>query len=511
MDTQFRHFRSLWDHSPSKKSYPQCTGQLQADVVIVGGGITGITAAKLLSQAGKKVVVLEQYRVGSGTTGHSTGNLYATTGQHLYEIASKYDRSTMKQVAQSRLSALYQIRRWIKEDNLKCDYKEVPWHLFSTRETESSEILDEYEAAETAGLNVSNDVPLSFPFPTDVMLTLPNQAQFNPLQYTEEMAASLDPEACKIFEDSKVVEITSGNTVQVRTSMATVTAEHVFLATHSPIGLYAVQSAMEVNREYAVAVKIKGELPPPAIYWDLHRADKAMFSTRVCENHAGRYLLVLHEQHKTGHATRNSNFPKETENYIRSHFDVESIAYVWSAQKYASVDKLPFIGSSPIEKNCYIATGFAADGLIYGTLSAMIISDEILGKPNEFQHLYKLRVPALGSLPKFVQHNMQIVGDLVADFISSPESDFTRITPGEGEVIKIEGKHLAVYRNDNDEVYAVSAICPHMGCTVHWNKFEKSWDCPCHGSRFDIAGEVLEGPAIKALEVFAVKQNIGKK
>jgi glycine/D-amino acid oxidase-like deaminating enzyme/nitrite reductase/ring-hydroxylating ferredoxin subunit len=511
MDTQYQQFRALWDQDPHKKQFPQLTGQHQVDVVIVGGGITGISAAMLLAQAGKRSIILEQYEIGSGTTGHSTGNLYASTGQHLTEISSKHNKSVMKQVAQSRLAAMNQVKSWVHEFGLSCDFREVPWHLFSTKETDSPTIRDEFDAAEQAGLNAENNVPLTFPFPSDVMLTLRHQAQMNPLQYVQQLAASIDPALCSIYENSKVVDVGSGAPVVVKTAMGTVTADHVILATHSPIGLFAVQSAMEVKREYAMAVKVKNELPPPAIYWDLHRSDQAMFSVRVCENNSGKYLLVLHEQHKTGHGNHKTNFPIETEKYIRTHFDVKSISYVWSAQKYSSVDKLPYIGSSPIQKNCHIATGFAADGLVYGTLAALIISDDIIGVPNDYQHLYRIRVPAMGALPKFVQHNLHILGDLVADLLTSPESEFSKITPGEGEVIKVEGKHLAVFRNDEDHVYAVSAICPHMGCTVHWNKFEKSWDCPCHGSRFDVLGEVLEGPAIKSLEVVAVNQKLRNK
>jgi Rieske Fe-S protein len=304
-----------------------------------------------------------------------------------------------------------------------------------------------------------------------------------------------------------VLEVQDGNPCVVKTALGSVTADQVVMATHSPKGVFGVQASMEPKREYALAVRLKKELPTPAIYWDINKAGQPKYSIRTCRNNKGSYLLVLHEQHKVGHMEEDFTFPDEIEAYLRSNFDVDEILYAWSAQKYSSVDKLPYIGLSPIKRNIYIATGFSADGLVYGTLSAMIIKDAILGIENPWARLYDpFRMPALSSIPKFLKHNYEVLSDIIADFVSSQTTEIKLVERGKGKVIKINGNHLAVYKDREGGVYALSAICPHMGCTVHWNGFEKSWDCPCHGSRFSKEGELLEGPAYRGLKIHYIKK-----
>jgi glycine/D-amino acid oxidase-like deaminating enzyme/nitrite reductase/ring-hydroxylating ferredoxin subunit len=475
---------------------------ITADVVIIGAGITGITCAKLLSQAGKKVVVLEQNKVGEGTTRYSTGNLYATFGQYLHQLASKQDTTTMKQVVESRKSALDFIRRTIVDEKLSCEFKNVPWYLFSSEESGAKEkIKNEKESLAQTRLYWRENLPAEFPFPHSEGVMVLDQAQMNPLQYVQELALKIEGPNCRIFENSQVLEIEDGEEgCSVKTALATIKADFVVMATHTPKGIYGVHTSMEVKREYALAVTLKTKLPSPGIYWDVQDENKAKFSIRTCKNEEGDYLLVLHEQHKVGHNKHDVSYVGEIEAYLQQFFEIDQVTYAWSAQQYNPVDHLPSIGWSTLDQRIFIATGFSADGLIYGTLAGLIAHDLILGIQNPWQDLYNPnRFPTIKSVPHLVKHNFEVLKDLVVDYIKTSSSDVEKINEGEGKVLNFEGQHLAVYKSQEGDLKAVSAICPHMGCTVHWNDFEKSWDCPCHGSRFDLEGEVLEGPALEGL------------
>ncbi len=493
--------QALWSASTDLKKYPKLSGDIEVDVAVVGGGITGISAAYILSKAGKKVAVLESLQVGMGTTGSSTGNLYASIDEQLFSIESKHDEDTLKAVVDSRLSAINFIEQRIREYNIDCDFQRVPFFLFTTPDTSirNNKIEKEQKAAFKAGLDVSSMAPAGFPFQVDKIVNIPNQAQFNPLKYVQGLAAAIEGPNCQIFEDTQVLKVKDGEPCEVETNRGIVRAKHIIMATHSPKGIYAVHTAMEPYREHALAVKIKGALPPGGIYWHMQKSQH--YSLRPYSNGFDNYLLALGESYKVGHENdTQENFTK-IEKYLRAAFDVESIAFSWAAQNYKPADTLPFIGNSPLEKNIFIATGFAADGLTYGTLSAMIIKDLILKTDNPWAKIYSpVRFTLKASAPKFIKENVDVAYQLVKDYLFYGDADeLKEIKAGEGKTIKLNNERLAAYRDEQEKLHIVSGICPHMGCVVHWNGGEKSWDCPCHGSRFSIDGDVLEGPAYTGL------------
>lgn len=499
------HFftQAVWSASAKQSAYPQLAGDMEVDVAVVGGGITGITAAYLLAKAGKKVAVLEAMQVGMGTTGSSTGNLYASTDEQLHIIASKHSEETMKAVAGSRTAALDFIEQKVREHDIDCEFKRVPWYLFTTTEdaSRSKEVENELEALIKAGLSASGNVPDNFPYKSVAAITNhPNQAQFNPLKYVKQLAeAAASHTNCRIFENTKAIKIEDGDTCVVHTPYGKVQAKQVIQATHSPKGIYAVHSAMEVYREYALAVRLKGALPPGGVYW--HLKGSQMYSVRPYSNEQGNYLLVLDASQKVGHKKNTEESFKKVEEYLEAHFEVEQVEYTWAAQNYKAADRIPFIGTSPMEKNTYIATGFAADGLAYGTLAAMIISDAIQGKENAWARLYdpKRFTPA-ASADRLVKEGLDVATQLVKDYLfKGTEKELEEVKTGQGKLVEIDDKKFAAYRDEQGKLHLVSPVCTHMGCLVHWNNGEKSWDCPCHGSRFSVDGEVLEGPAFNAL------------
>lgn len=501
MATEDFNTTALWSGTVKPDNFPTLSGDIVVDVAIVGGGITGISTAYHLAKAGKKVAVLEAKQVGMGTTGSSTGNLYVPTSNHLHTIRSKFDAETMKAVATSRGAAIDFIAQRIEEFTIDCEFQRVPWYLFATKEGSAhiQQVEREQKAAEEVGLSTSDAVPAGFPYQVSAIAHVRDQAQFNPLRYVAQLADAIVGGNCSIYEGTKVDRIEDGDPCVVHTKTGTVRAKKVVQATHSPKGIYAVHTAMEVYREYAFAVRLKGDLPAGGTYW--HLEGKQLYSIRPYRNEQGNFLIVLDASHKVGHQEHTEDSFKQVETYLRAHFAVDKIAYSWAAQNYKPADAIPYIGTSPLEENVYIATGFGPDGLTYGTLAAMIISDLILGKENPWAKCYDpKRFTPVASAMQFSKESIDVAAHLVKDYLfTEDEGALKEIKPGEGKVVALDGQKVAVFRSQQGKLHLVSAVCTHMGCIVHWNNAEKSWDCPCHGSRFSVDGELLEGPAIENL------------
>jgi len=494
--------QSVWTASTDSQAYPQLTSDLDVDVAIIGGGITGITAAYLLATEGKSVAVLEAHKIGKGATGYSTGNLYATVGERLATIEKKHSQKAMSAVVNSRNAAINFIEDCIAINSIDCEFNRVPWHLFTTSESSAHdpEVEAEFEKARQLELSTLNSVPPLFSF-RDVskITTLNHQAQFNPFKYVSGLAKAANTAHCQIFENTKVTNVKDGTPCQVFTENGVVTAKKVIMATHSPKGIYEVHTEMEVYREFALAAKITGELPPEGIYWNITGSNQ--YSVRPYSNEEGDYLIVLGEPYLTGTKEENEDCIVKIKEYLNKHFTIESIVYEWAAQNYKPADGLPYIGTSPLQTNTYIATGFKADGLVYGTLAAMIITETILGRESDWSELYDpKRFTPIASAKQFLKENMNVATHLVKDYLFYGQVDeLKEIKQGEGKTLTVDGEKVAAYRDEMNELHIVSPVCPHMGCIVHFNRSEKSWDCPCHGSRFTIDGEVIEGPAYKDL------------
>lgn len=495
---------SIWADKGEQTSFATLRQDITADVAIVGGGITGLTAAYILSKAGKKVVVLEARKIGEGATGSSTGNLYCTIGSPgLHVLKSKFNEQKLKEVVESRAAAVDFIEARVNEFNIDCDFKRVPWALFTENSDGKSFVEKERKAAQEAGLTVTENFRI--PLKIETGFTVENQAQFNPLQYVKGLAKNIQSENCAIYELSKVTDVTEEDTCTVETAGGKITAQQVIMATHSPKGIYAVHLSMGPYREYAVGVKLNGEYPEPGIWWNM--LSEEHHSMRVYDTTKGKILMVLGEMHKVGQKENNHECFTNLEHYLRERFDVASVEFTWSAQQFKAADGIPYIGLSTGNAKTYIATGFSADGLTYGTLASIIISDEILGKENKWSKTYDAsRITPIASAKEFIKENVNVAYELIKDRLTKSEADeFADVATGQGKVMEIDGKKHGVYRDETGKLHVVSAICTHMGCVNHWNEVEQSWDCPCHGSRFSIDGEVLEGPAYASLKKLFVE------
>lgn len=499
MENKRHYTQAIWNSVPvASSTYNSLSGNLKADVVVVGAGITGLSTAFNLMKNGKKVVVIESGEVGMGTTGSSTGNLYVPTGK-FQTILSKHGHKGLEAVISSRSAAFAFIEERINEFGIDCGFMKVPWYYFTNDLQHTSEIEKEFEAMSAGGLNVKNAHPMPFYFPVKSMAFVDGQAQFNPLQYVKGLAAAIAGPDCLIFEHTTVTDIKDGSPCRVETTGGTVEAEYVVQATHTPKGIYAVHAAMEVYREYAVAARLKQKWPQEAIYW--MREGNSKYSIRSYTTDTGSYLIVLDESQKTGHREDTRASFSKLEAYVRSVFEVDEVSWFWAAQNYSPADELPYIGTSPLQHHVFIATGFSADGLIYGTAAALIIADLILGRQNLWAKTFDpKRFTPVASFEKILKENIGVATHLVKDYLKGAEKELTGLRPGESRIVDYQGKKAAAYKDEAGQVHLVSAKCTHLGCIVHWNNAEKSWDCPCHGSRFSVDGDVLEGPAFKGLQ-----------
>lgn len=490
---------SVWKANAKEAVFPTLTNDISVDVAVIGGGITGITAAYHLSRAGKKVAVLEARNVGDGDTGSSTGNLYCTIGDPgMKKIISNFNEKKLKEVVESRAFAVNFIRERIEEFQIDCDFRIAPWCLFTEDDANRPYIEKQIEAAEKVGLILSKEIPI--PLKITYGFQVPGQAQFNPFQYVNSFAKKIVSPNCSIYENTRVTKIEEGKVCRLETTSGVVTAENVVMATHTPLGIYMVQTSLQAYREYAIAVKLNGEYPPAGIFWDLQ--EKEHYSMRTYNTEKGQVLMVLGEAQMVGKKENNEECFSRLEKFLRERFFVQSVEYRWSAQQFKSADGLPYIGLSSGNEKIYIATGFSADGLTYGTLAGKIISDQITGIENKWSETYDAsRMTPVASAKRFLKENLHVAGELIKDYIfKAEEKDFADVTPGGGKIVEIKDQKCAVSRDENGALNVVSAVCTHLGCIVHWNEVEKTWDCPCHGSRFTRSGEVIEGPAIAPLK-----------
>ncbi|MGQ4878934.1 FAD-dependent oxidoreductase [Billgrantia sp. LNSP4103-1] len=475
--------------------HPSLTDDIEVDVAIVGAGITGLTAALALADAGQRVIVLEAATVGAGVTGGSTGNLYATLASGQAPLRKKWGDLVAAEVVRARTEAVDHIEATLERLAIDCQFKRLPAYRLATEESQDArhELNDELDALVSAGIDAELAEGPGLPFECRG-IRMAHQAQFNPLHYVEGLAYRLQSEGVVIVQHSPVREIDSGKGT-LRTDSARITAKHIVQATHTPKGINLVQAGMLVSREYAVSARLRSGEYPEGIIWLLD----PFHSLRSYQYGDERYLMVIGEKHKTGE--HHGDHYQKLREYLQAHFDVEAFTHSWSAQQYSSPDGLPYIGRMHGHDNLYMATGFAADGLVWGTLAGTIIADQILGRDNPWQaHFGARRITPGKSALQYAKENATVTKHMVKDYLGTEKLEsFDSIGPGQARVATVDGEKLAVHRTEAGDLKVLSAVCPHMKCIVHWNASESTWDCPCHGSRFTTEGEVIEGPAYHPL------------
>ncbi len=489
-------FASIWSVTSRRETvYPSLREPVSADVAIIGGGISGLTCAYLLAEAGKNVVVLEASEIGSGTTGRSTGNLYVTVDQWLSGLKSKWGREKASHIVFSRASAIDFIEKTAAQLKTDCGFRRVPFHYFTEKVTKENSHRFEDELQTAHELNVPAQImnSLTVPFKMERALQLANQAQFHPLRYVRGLAQMISARV-RIFENSPVVDYDlHSRTLTCRGRQ--IKADRIVFATHVPIGTWGLQMRLSPIREHGVAVLYKGT-EVPGTFWC---ADTPKRSVRMLTADGRTYVMTIGKKFKTGHYPDNEKENEILLKYLNDRFPLGEEKYWWGAQSYSSADEIPFIGE--FHEGCYALTGFSSDGLVYGTLGAQIVADEILKRENPWAELYRPeRKTYFKSAAVMSKEGVENFCEYLKDLPKTGTVSADEIARGQGGIVEKNGEKIAVFRDEQNALHAVSAVCTHMKCIVTFNSAEKTWDCPCHASRFRTDGTVIEGPAMNPLE-----------
>ncbi|MBK0393889.1 FAD-dependent oxidoreductase [Ramlibacter algicola] len=487
---------SVWRATATGAGFAMLQADVQCDVLVVGGGITGVTTALLLAQQGRKVVLLEADEIGGGTTGHSTGNLYVTTTDGISSVQSTWDETVAREVVQQRKAAIDFIEQQCR-DLPNAHFTRCPLVLWSRDLDGNADVESEQQALAQLGCLARLDeagVRPGLPQPRGPVMVLEDQAQFQPQAYTLALAQRAAKAGASLHEHSRVIELDAKARVAT-TATGSVKAAEIVLATHSPKGVHLVHAEMPVHREYVVAFEMGATDPGPGIFW---WSGEQGLSIRTLAHEGRRYVIAAGPEQKVGvHNAKASLLAVET--LATQMLQPGPTRHRWSAQNYRSHHGLPYIGRD--HSGCFIATGFSTDGLTWGTVAARLLAAEISGQPDAFGKRCEPGrfTPAKGA-STLVEENLTTASTLVKDYLTRPQHEhLSSLAPGDSAIVEAGGETFAAYRAPDGELFAVSPVCTHMGCKVRWNSVETSWDCPCHGSRFRPDGTVAEGPALVPL------------
>lgn len=495
--------QSFWIASTLESQYPPLTQDVSVDVAIVGAGLAGITAAMLLKKAGKTVAVLEADRVAKGASGHTTAKL---TSLHQLKYASLIDavgRDKAKLYAESNQAAIEQVAALVQEEHIDCDFERKDAYTFATAAETLQQVEAEAQAAHELGLPASFVTETSLPFPIEGAVKFNNQAQFHPRKYILCLADKIHGDGSYVFEQSRVCTVKGESPCRVQTAQgATVTAKDVIVTTNLPIldqGLYFAKTFPK--RSYLIGARIDGAIAPEGMFIGTGEGYRSIRTTPMDDG--GTLLLIGGEGHKVGEADDTEARFERLAAYAQEHFGVETVDYYWSSQDVVSFDQIPYIGRlTPLNQHTYVATGFSLWGMSNSTVSAMILTDLILGRQNPWADLYESTRPSPFVSKESIKNNLDVGTRWVGDRIKGLFNSADQTKPGEAQIVQSGGKKIAAYRDPaTGDLHQVSAVCSHLGCIVDWNAAEKSWDCPCHGARFDVNGKVLHGPAVSDLEI----------
>ena len=492
--------QSLWIATAKGQSFSTLEADLSVDVAIVGAGITGLTAATLLKKAGLTVAVIEAGRVAEGVSGYTTAHITEALDRSCVQLVKDFGEDGARLATESGREALSRIAAFVRDESLDCNFARIPGFQYTENPETMSEFEEERKAATSIGskMTLTRTVPL--PFKVEGALRFDRQAQLHPRSYLLPLAHAIPGKGSHVFERSRVVDVEDGEPCRVITAQGTVTARHVIVATHAPFKNVLLQTKIASYRSYVLALRLKaGEEPPLGLFWDTEDPYHYLRSHTTDE---GSLLIVGGEDHKTGQDDDTTKRFEALLAFAVARFKVSSVQYRWSAQVIEPVDGLPFIGRDQGAAHVYVATGYSGTGMTFGTLAAMINTDLILDRKNPYQELYDPgRFKAKASIVDFVKENVDYPVHLVKDRLKGPTAtSLADVANGEGKIVELAGQKTAVYRDDHGLLHAVSPVCTHMGCLVGFNPAEKTWDCPCHGSRFDKDGKVLNGPATTPLE-----------
>jgi len=492
---------SLWQNT-SEAFTPgrQLVPDQNYDVVIAGGGITGVNTALILQQAGLRCVLIEAHTLCFGTTGGTTAHLNTLLDTPYNTIANNFGKENANLVALATRNAIALVKNNIIKYKIDCNFEEASAFLFSQNEDQTKELESIRKATVEAGLAADYTDTIPVPVKFDRALRVNNQGKFHPVRYVLSLAKAFEEAGGTIVQHCRVLDTDNTDPLVVKTEAGDVHANWLIYTTHIPPGVNLLHLRCAPYRSYAMAVKLADGNYPADLAYDMYDPYH-YYRTQTIDGE--QYLIAGGEDHKTAHA-ENTNAPFiKLESHIRTNFNVQEIAYRWSSQYFEPADGLPYIGHLPGNPGkILVATGFGGNGITYSHVAAQLLSDMVLEKENEYIDLFDPnRIKPVAGFTNFVKENIDVAKELITGFFTKEKiHELADIAPGEGKIVRIEGHTVALYKDEAGEVHALNPRCTHLKCTVSWSLTEKCWECPCHGARYDANGKVLTGPADRNLE-----------
>jgi len=490
--------RSLWLETSESQRYPRMVRDTLVDTAIIGAGVAGLNLALLLLQSGQRVAIIDMREVGSGVTANTTAKITALHGQLYADISRRFGREAAALHGQANQNAVGQYETVIKRYGIECDFERVPAWTVSNREEDMDALAAEADALREAGLpaNLSRDTGLPYGLAGGVALE--QQARFHPLKYLLGMARELAEREVRIFENTRALKVRPGRPADVITDRGLLRAKSVVLATNIPFHRSSeFYLRMAQWRSYVLAYPVEPGFMPDALYYQTAQPFRSL---RLHSDGGKAWLLVGGEKHLAGQAADTEACYARLAAWAQEALGLTEPAFRWSTHDQFPLDRLPYIGPvSRGQNNIHAVTGFGGWGMTQSMVAAHLVRDLIYGVKNPLSRLYAPGRKRLGDLGSLAGHNLGKVRRLVTGRLESPKRQAESLEPGQGAQVKLDGTPVAAYRDEKGELHAVSRVCTHVGCVVQWNNAERSWDCPCHGSRFDIDGGLLQGPAVKDL------------
>ncbi len=492
--------KPYWVTSASLPRFPALAEDLGVDVVVIGAGITGITAAYLIKSAGLRVALIERERAAMVDTGHTTAHVTYVTDLRLSELVSVFGRDQACAVWDAGRLAIQQIETNVDTEKIDCDFRSAPGYLHEPLNGESEErartaLREEAELARELGFDAT--YVASVPFVNRAGIRFDAQALFHPRQYLSGLLDALPGEGSHVFEQTPVDDIEDAP-LRVTSGSHTIRCNYVVVATHTPlmgktnpVSASLLQTKLALYTSYAIGGKVPPGILPEAAFWDT--ADPYHY-LRVDRHRGFDYVILGGEDHKTGQAADTAACFQALEETLKSFVPDVEVTHRWSGQVIETNDGLPYIGETSPRQ--FAATGFSGNGMTFGTLAAMMARDAVLGRSNPWRELFDVHRKKLrGGTWDYLKENKDYLYYMVRDRFAASEKSLRAVPRGEGRLVDLNGEQVAAYRDEQGVVTLRSPVCTHMGCLVAWNDAGKTWDCPCHGSRFRPNGDVLAGPA----------------
>ena len=490
--------KSFWIATTPETGYPKLSREIAVDVAVVGAGITGVTAAVLLKRASRTVALIDSKPIVQGATGYTTGKLTSGHGAVYAQLVDRFGEQGARIYAESNQAAVERVVELAA--GIDCDLERKANYVVAVTTQERERLEREAQVEAKLGLPASFVAETPLPYAVTGAVRLDGQAQFHPRKYLLGLAATIPGDGSHVFENTRVRQVTQGDPCMVETEHGNVRAADVVLATHLPFmdrGLFFARAYP--HRSYAVAAPIDPDKAPDGMFINAGLPTRSVRTIRDGE----RLLLQVGGQgHKPGLAGDEPDRYDVLEAFLREHWPgAREVEYRWSTQDYMSVDRVPFVGRlSRRSKHVYVGTGYSKWGMTAGTVAAELIADAILGRENPWASLYDSKRIEPRALGKLVKENTAAGYRFFAQRLArgkkrSPDE----LAPGEGAILRLKGLKRAVYKDEGGGVHVLSPVCRHLWCYVEWNAAERSWDCPCHGSRYSGEGRVIQGPTVEDL------------